>query len=381
MDTVELSPTVLDWAAAQVGDNVASLAHKVSKRSSDKIVAGILTYAQVLKFAKLSGVPLGYLFLDEPPAARLPPFADFRTLPDAHPLSKDFYDVYDDIEYKQTWLKERLFSQDAAPLPFVGKYRNDWPAPQDLAKEIRTTIGITPHTFSEVENPDHLFGSLSEKCEQIGIWIFKNGVVGNNTRRTLSVKEFRGFAISDELCPVIFVNGADAPAAWVFTLAHELAHIWIGDSGISDAAAGTDNKTESYCNLVAGEILIPTNDFLLVWNQNDRLSDDAKMELTRKTFKVSKTVVARKASDLGLIQRRLYFEVYDQARKAAKNENKKPGGDFYRTLPIRNSKTFSKRVVNLAVGGEITLGLAGRLLNTNPNNIVKLFEKQNAISI
>lgn len=382
METIELSPAVLDWAASQAGEIAADLAQKISKKSAEKITAGTLTYAQVLKFAKLAGVPLGYLFLDEPPEARKAPLADFRTLPEAHPLSKDFFDVYDDIDFKYSWLRERLVALGVDPLPIVGKYSKKKPAVSELAAEIREYIGFSTADLRTVPNPDQHFGLLAEKCERAGIFIFKNGVVGNSNRRSLSVSEFRGFVIADPYCPVIFVNGADAPAAWVFTLAHELAHIWLGDSSISDVGAGTEHKVEKYCNAVAGEMLVPTAEFKKAWAENDNLTNDGRLESVRKHFKVSKTVAARRAFDLGLISRQQYLEVYQLARQAAKAKaQEQGGGDFYKTLAVRNSKTFSLEVANLAVSGEITLGQAGRLLNTNPNKVVKLFEKRHAISI
>jgi Zn-dependent peptidase ImmA (M78 family) len=380
MDVIEISPAMLDWAASQAGAQVEEIAHKMSKKSADKIVQGQLTYPQVLKYAKLTGVPLGFLFLEEPPQPRPPPLADFRTLPEANPLSRDFFDVYDDIEFKHSWLKENAQLEGSEPLSFVGKYADNRPSPEYLANEMRETLGFTEQAVNDLKNADQLFTHLVDQCEKIGIFVFKNGVVGNNGHRPLSVAEFRGFAIADKIFPLVFINGADAPAAWVFTLAHELAHLWLGDSGISDAGPAAHNKTEVYCNATAGEFLVPRETFLSLWNKIDEASIDVKLDIGRRSFKVSRTVVARRAYDLGLISKEQYFEVYNLARKVAK-EKKTGGGDFYRSLAVRNSKTFSNHVANLAVSGSITLGQAGRLLNTSPNNVLKLHERRNAIPV
>lgn len=381
MDFIDLSPALLDWAAKQAGGQIDEIAQKISKRSAEKIVSGKLTYPQVIKYAKLTGVPLGFLFLEEPPESRKLPVADFRTTPDANPLSRDFYEVFDDIEFKHAWLKDRMESHGAEALQFVGKYHEAWPDPDKLALELREVLEFDDAVMAKLKNSDQLFSALAERCEKVGIYVFKNGVVGNNTSKPLSVSEFRGFAIADKLCPIVFVNGADAPAAWVFTLAHELAHIWLGDSGVSEAAPGADNKVERFCNAVAGEFLVPAQKLIALWKLFPVESDDAKLDIARRRYRVSKTVIARRAFDLGLISKQQYTDVYNLARKAAKAEQKKPGGDFYRTLAIRNSKGFSLEVANLAVTGTITLGQAGRLLNTNPNNVVKLYERRNAISL
>lgn len=380
MELIELSPAVLDWAASQAGVYVGEVAKKVSKRAAEKIISGQLTYPQVLKYAKLTGVPLGFLFLEEPPASRSPPIADFRTVQDSKPLSRDFFEVFDDIEFKHAWLKERFSGEDADVLPFVGKYADKLPSPDDLAAEMRQTIGFDDQARMRLKTPDELFSFLAESCEKIGIFVFKNGVVGNNTSRPLSVVEFRGFAIADPYCPLVFINGADAQAAWVFTLAHELAHIWLGHSGISDAGVGANNAEERYCNAVAGELLVPAARFIDVWAELDGASDDVRMDFARRTFKVSKVVIARRAYDLNLISKDTYLNVYLLARNASKDK-KSSGGDFFRTLAVRNSKNFSTQVADLAVAGSITLSHAGRLLNTTPNNVVKLYEKRNAISI
>ncbi|WP_081612054.1 ImmA/IrrE family metallo-endopeptidase [Janthinobacterium sp. CG3] len=380
MELIELSPAVLDWAASQAGSHVGEVAQKVSKRAAEKIISGQLTYPQVIKYAKLTGVPLGFLFVDEPPVPRAPPIADFRTVQDSQPLSRDFFEVFDDIEFKHAWLRERLISEDADPLPFVGKYIEKLPAPEDLAVEMRQTIGFNDETRLRLRTPDELFSFLAEACEKIGIFVFKNGIVGNNTSRPLSVVEFRGFAIADPYCPLVFINGADAQAAWVFTLAHELAHIWLGHSGISDAGVAAKNVEERYCNAVAGEFLVPTKRFREVWNEIEGASDDVRMDFARRTFKVSKVVIARRAYDLNLISKEVYFAIYRLARNASKDK-KSTGGDFFRTLAVRNSKNFSAQVSDLAIAGSITLSHAGRLLNTTPNNVVKLYEKRNAISI
>lgn len=379
-DTMQISPTVLDWAASQAGHSLLVIAQKISKANAEKIAKGILTNAQVIKFAKTSGVSLGDLFLENPPLPRKLPIVDFRTVQYASPLSRDFFDTYDDIDFKQSWYRDHQITKGYAPFDFVGKYKKKRPTAVSLAAEIRETIAFSDADLANLHNTDQLFSLLASKSEVIGILVFKNGVVGNNTHRSLSVSEFRGFALADEYAPVIFINGADAPAAWVFTLAHELAHIWLGDSGVSDADPSAENDIERFCNSVAAEILVPAKSFLTLWEISGNSSTYDKLEQARRNFKVSSLVIARRAFDLNLIDKATYREIYDKAKR--KNSSSGGGGgDFYRTLAARNSKKFSLEVASLAISGGITLGHAGKLLNTNPNNVVKFYVKQNPLFV
>lgn len=379
METYTLSPTVLEWAASQVGCTLRELASKISKSQSraEKIVVGELTSPQVRKFADVAKVPVGYLFLEQPPPPRQLPVADFRTLPESHPLSRDFYDTFDDITYKQDWYVSYLESIGADPLPFIGTYSKKRPTVTDAAAEISATLGISPQEARALPSPDDYFSFLAAKCEQSGILVFKNGVVGSNTHRPLSVAEFRGFALVNPLAPAIFINGADSPAAWVFTLAHEVTHLWLGESGVSDASAAAQNKIERYCNAVAAEILVPDWLFASRWRELSGEDFATRLALLSRELKVSRLVIARKALEQGITDAATYDQTY-----RGFIEKKKPrggGGNFYNSLATRNSKTFTNRVVGLAMSGAITLGQAGRLLNTNPNNVVKFHAKRSAI--
>uniref|UniRef100_UPI0035B26F88 ImmA/IrrE family metallo-endopeptidase n=1 Tax=Hylemonella sp. TaxID=2066020 RepID=UPI0035B26F88 len=373
---IKLSPSVLEWAAGQAGATLHEVASKVSARRYELIEQGQLTPTQAEKFARIVNVPFGYLFFTEPPVQRPLPIADLRTVQDREPLGQEFFETYDDIVYKQEWFVDYLTRVGAEPLPFVGSFEGTREQIPAIAADMRQKLGLTSEILRAAKNKDELFSLIAERVEAAGILVFKNGVVGNNTRRGLPVAQFRGFAIVDPLAPAVFVNGADAKAAWVFTLLHEVAHIWIGESGVSDAAPGSSAITEVVCNAVAAEILVPLGEFIPRWSALESLPVPARIEALRRDFKVSGLVIARRALDQGLISLELYREIYAAARKAGTESS---GGDFYRTLGARNGKRFARTVADLAYAGDIGLRQAGRLLNTTPSNVLNYRDRIRAL--
>lgn len=379
-DILSLSPEVLDWAASQTGGSLEDIARTISKRAPEKIIAGTLTTSQAMKFAAAAKVPFGYLFLRVPPAPRArPELVDFRTINSlSTPLSRDFFEVYDDVKFKQIWYRDFLEREGAEPLEFVGRGRRQSLDSAQVAEQVRTVLRLDRVAMGKAGTAEELFSYLSAQVEAAGILVFKNGIVGNNTSRPLSVSEFRGFAISDPIAPVVFINGRDAPAAWMFTLMHEVAHIWQGDIGVSDVATVSHNGDERFCNAVAAEVLVPSVDFAAVWAQAEGDSK-ARLNELRRHFKVSLLVLARRALDFGYVGESLYREIYVTSQKSAAKAGDAGGGNFYATLAVRNSRKLAKRVASLATSGNISLREAGQLLNTNPNNVVTFYEKQRAL--
>jgi Zn-dependent peptidase ImmA (M78 family) len=217
------------------------------------------------------------------------------------------------------------------------------------------------------------FRALIEAAERAGVLVMRSGMVGNNTHRKLDVSEFRGFAISDPVVPVVFINSSDAPAARLFTLLHELAHIWLGSSGISNLAPGNSRREEVLCNAVAGEFLAPRELFLQLWAASPGELHEKVIALARR-FHVSRLVVLRRALDLNLIGRATYDEHY-LAELAAFRAQEGGGGNFYRNAAAKNSLRFSQAVVTEALSGRLLLRDAGRLLGVQPSKIRELAQE------
>jgi Zn-dependent peptidase ImmA (M78 family) len=199
--------------------------------------------------------------------------------------------------------------------------------------------------------------------------------VGSNTHRKLSPEEFRGFAVVDDLAPLVFVNAADTKSAQTFTLAHELAHVWLGTSGVSDAhvARFTDERTERWCDQVAAELLVPL-DALRAAYRPDLSLQEAMASLARQ-FKVSTLVVLRRLREANILDDEEFWESYvaEVERLAQIERPGTGGGDFYRTLNVRVGKPFAQAVVISALEGQTLFRDAYRMLGIrNPATFEKL---------
>lgn len=373
MATLTLSPHVLEWAANKVGLSVVDLAGQVAAPSKkEAFLNGKLTPTQAEKVASIARVPFGFLFLPEPPHLEQPQLPDLRQLADATPLSDNFYDTLSDVLQKQQWFADYLKDGEAEGPAFVGRYADATNADvvSQVAAEITAVLNVSTEDRLRLATVDSFYSMLSERFEAAGILVFKNGVVRSNSRRPLSASEFRGFAVVDPLAPAVFVNGADWPSAWAFTLVHEVAHIWLGRSGVSNVSASTSNvpdrNIERLCNKIAAEVLTPANEFLERWHS----IDTSHLVLLSRFFRVSQLVIARRALDLGLLSQADYAAAAQESKKAAAKSA--GGGDGYSNILVRNSKRLTRAVVSRAMAGDLMLRDAGSLLNASPRSVVEL---------
>jgi len=351
-DQAFITPAVFLWAIERARSTPEKLAKKLKTRTGSVVSWGEgkarPTFSQAQRLADALYVPFGYLFLPDPPDEHLP-LTDFRTVPGKRiSPSADLIDTVNDALFKQEWYREFLLQQGGERLPFVGSFseRNDSKA---IAESIRTTIGLDATLRQRCKSWNQLFVSLVRQVEAAGILVMRTGVAAGNSRRKLSVKEFRGFALSDTLAPVIFINGKDWPKAQLFTIAHELVHIWIGNSGISnESLKGLDapNTIEWLCNETAAELLVPESEFRALWNNGEETS--ANVDEVVRHFKVSRLVALRRAFDLEKISREEYFLQYRFEEKAFDENERRSGGSFYNNVLARNSSTLATTVVRAA---------------------------------
>ena len=350
---VAVEATLLDWARKRSRIAPANLDTRFPDLDEWEAGTKEPTLKQLEKFAQATHTPIGYLFLSEPPDESLP-VPDFRTIRDAEigQASPDLLDTVYQCQQRQEWYRDYARVHREEPVPFVGTFAVGMDV-VDAAAQMSAVLSFAPDergtSWSEA------FRRLLEEADRHGVLVMVSGIVGSNTHRKLDPREFRGFALADELAPVIFVNGSDTKAAQIFTLAHELVHIWLGESGVDDAemSSSPSNTTERWCNEVAAEFLLPAAALRGVDVDRDNLTDD--LERLARQFKVSTLVVLRRLFDTGYLTLSQYREEYaDELERilAILEERPSGGGNFYNTQPVRVSKRFARALIESTLEGQ-----------------------------
>jgi Zn-dependent peptidase ImmA (M78 family) len=317
---VEVSPTLLAWASERSGRDPQDLEEKFPKLEAWARGEIRPTLKQLEKFARATDTPVGFLLLSEPPDERLP-VPDFRTIPRGY-----------------------LRANGSDPLEFVGSLglQSDIVTAASQIQE-RLDFGLTARR--QMSSWSEALREFAERAEDAGVLVMINGVVGSNTHRILDPAEFRGFALVDSTAPIVFVNGADTKAAQIFTLAHELAHIWLGRPALSNVRLDmTPNQTvEQWCNAVAAQLLVPMDTLRSEFDRNVELREEVSR--LARLFRVSTLVLLRRVFDAGYLNWGDYQAAFEEELAQIKEKRKATGGDFYKTQPVRTSKRFARAVV------------------------------------
>jgi len=360
---VSVRPELLRWAWERARFDPLEIEDRFPQYAAWERGEKQPTLKQLEAFAKATHTPIGYLFLPEPPVEQVP-IPDFRTMADERlgAPSPDLLDTLYLCQQRQDWYREFMLLEGGRPVPYVGSVR-----PGDdvvrVADEMRKALGFDLEARHRMPTWTDALRRFIEQADTAGILVMVSGVVGSNNRRKLNPQEFRGFALADELAPLVFINGADTKAAQMFTLAHELTHIWIGQSALSDAGVSElpGRDTERWCNRVAAELLVP----MVVFREELDPRADLRTELDRlaKRFKVSTLVILRRMHDAGFLDSGAYWAAFHLELERLKQIPKGGGGDFYLTLGARVGKRFARALVVSTMEGRSSFTEALRLLS------------------
>lgn len=363
---VAIQPELLRWACERTGASVESFAEAHPKLRVQAWVSGesAPTLKQLEDFAKATRTPVGYFFLPEPPEEPVP-IPDFRTMA-GKKIQRPSPNLLDTIyicQQRQDWFREYLRATHEPALKFVASVDRST-APAVVAARMRAELGFRVEERARMGTWSAALRSFIQQAEDAGVLVMMSGIVGSNTSRRLDPEEFRGFALSDPHAPLVFLNGADTRSAQMFTLAHELAHIWLGETALSDPDPRTapDHEAELWCNQVAAELLVPMAGLLAGYT--DSAEPEEQLQNLARAFKVSTLVVLRRLYDAGKLPRKRFWEAYDAelARLLARDEESPSGGHFYHSTATRVGKRFARALIGSTLEGRASFSEALRLL-------------------
>ncbi len=363
------------------GMDIFDLSHRFSKLPQWLTAEIAPTLKQLENFAKATHTPIGMLMLPTPPLEVLP-IPDFRTVSDQG-VTRPSVNLLDTIylcQQRQSWYQDYTRNQGMGILSFAGSVTTTDSVPA-VAETIRQTLNFSVEDRSTMGSWEDALRQFIINAESAGILVMRNGIVLNNTRRKLNPQEFRGFALASDSAPLIFINGADSKAAQMFTLAHELAHIWLGETGVSnpEVSVSTNRETEKWCNAVAAELLVPK---VLFKTALKEAGENVALSILARKFKVSSLVILRRMLDVGFITRPEFFARYEQELQRLKelSNSKSTGGDFYRAQPTKISRRFAKAIVANTLEGQTLYRDAMQMLGIKNTNTFKQLSKNLGIS-
>lgn len=365
---VDVSAELLQWAVERAGWDEETVARRTPRLDDWITGAHRPTLKQVEKFASDTHTPFGALFLPEPPVEDVP-IPDMRTLGnEAVPRpSADLLETIYLCQNRQAWYRDYAQDSGIPPLGFVGSVATGTP-PMVVASQVRELLSLELNERSTFSNWQDALRRLIDRIEDLGVLVMVSGIVGGNTHRVLNPEEFRGLALADPVAPLIFVNGADTKAAQVFTMIHELAHIWLGESALSDAAMNArDGKSaELWCNAVAAEVLVPLTSLRADFRGEVTVEE---LERLASRYRVSTLVVLSRIHEAGLLGWQDYRGRFEQERERIMDildakRGSAGGGNYYYTQPLRLSRRFAQAVVSSTLEGSTPYRDAYRLLGT-----------------
>lgn len=304
------------------------------------------TFNQLSEIARIIDVPTGLLLLSDTVDSNKK-MLKFRTVnsDEVEEISNGLRDTITEMQTKQDFLKNEINYK----LNFIGKFSIE-DNYLEVADNIRKQVNI-PTNYQKKAGPNAV-NYFRSKISQIGIFVFFNGSVKNNTHKSLSVNEFRGFVLPDKKAPIIFVNQKDSKTGQLFTLVHELVHLFINKKeifNIIDTGTYKFNRTEAFVNKITAELLMPNSEIKKLNNYD--------FEFLANEFPVSKFVVLRRLYVLGRLTKQEYKEKFLQLENKLKRipqKRKSTGGSYPNNLKFRFDKTFVHYVENALKQNKIT---------------------------
>ncbi|MBI3208791.1 MAG: ImmA/IrrE family metallo-endopeptidase [Candidatus Solibacter usitatus] len=384
-----LNPAILTWARTTAGLSLEEGARAIGLKDAYGLAGAELldvlergenepSRPLLVKMSKAYRRPLLVFYLAAPPKSG-DRGQDFRTVPGAAPplFDPDLDALLRDIKARHSIVKSLQEDLEAGPVPFIGSVSMDIPV-EELAERIVRNLNFGVEEFHQARTIESAFFYLRSKIEEAGVFVLLAGNLGSH-HTNIPADTFRGFAIADPVAPFILVNDQDAKQAWAFTALHELVHLWLGTTGVSGGNA--DAKIERFCNDVAGEILLPSQNM-----------DGLPAEMARSTLdkaiahisefahsrNVSRGMAAYRAYRAGIISEAMWIRLSDhfkqewiasKAKLSQKPKQTQGGPSYYVVRRHRIGAALLELVSNSLRDGNITYTKAGKVLGVKPMNV------------
>ena len=382
-----LNPQILTWARETAGLSVDEAAHALGfKDTRDRTAAERLQSMEsgelepsrnvLLSMTRAYHRSLLVFYLSEPPRTG-DRGEDFRRVPgiEAPEYDPTLDALIRNIRGRQSVVKDLLEQTEPRRVDYVASTTMDVPF-TELANRIRDRLDFSLAEFRQRANVQAAFTYLREKVEASGAFVLLLGNLGSY-HTNIPSGVFRGYAIADPIAPFIVVNDQDSQVAWAFTVLHELTHLWLGTSGVSGGSA--DTQIESYCNSVAGEMLLPGPDmnelrFLSRASLRETIQAVAQFAQERN---ISRPMVAYKLLRVGVITTARWRELdkyYEDEWRAAQaqpttKERNDGGPSYYVVKRHRLGHALLDLVKNSLMEGFLTHTKAGQVLGVKPRNV------------
>jgi Zn-dependent peptidase ImmA (M78 family) len=383
----KINPRIMTWARESAGLSVADAARAIGLSGANAVTrleemeAGRRdpSRRQLVEMAKKYRRPLLTFYLPEPPGpgART---HDFRTLPHREAGSEAVLDaLVRDVKARQALVRSALEdAEEDQPLPFVGSVQAGEGA-EALAEAMRRTLAFDLAEYRAASTIDEAFRILRDAVEQAGVLVILKGNLGHYTSN-LSPSTFRGFAIADPVAPFVVINETDSRSAWSFTLLHELAHVFLGESGISGYES--DQRVERLCNEAAARFLLQRGELQEIRARGAGVHDlVGEIENFANARKVSRKMVAYNMLRSGLISDAIYrrlAERFDADRLEHGRQRAGGAADYYVVRRHRVGRGLIRLVDRLVAGGALTATKAAKILGVRPTAVGRMTESVRA---
>jgi Zn-dependent peptidase ImmA (M78 family)/transcriptional regulator with XRE-family HTH domain len=387
----KVNPEILRWAretARLSPDEAARKLGIAGERAADRLSAleeGRTNPSRpmLVKMSEKYRRPLLTFYLSERPLES-DNGQDFRTLHDAPaPGTEALLDaLLRDVQARQGIVKAALEeAEDAEPLAFIDSARTA-DGPEAVAESMRATLGVTREAFRQQRTANDAFNLLRAAAERVGVFVLLMGNLGSH-HTDIDARVFRGFSIADSVAPFVVVNERDSRAAWSFTLLHELAHLWLGQTGVS----GYDGEAqiEKFCDLVAARFLLDPRELRDLDTRINLTQLKGRIETFAAARNLSRKMVAYNLMQAGTLPARVYDELSklfdaerNELRRAGQERENESGPNYYVVRRHRVGPALIDVVRRMLSGRVLSSSEAGRVLGVKPTNVARLLETTRA---